>query len=76
MTLQHVMAGFAMPEPFFSVSLDETLSSFLSGLTDPALPLMEMQVGPIWNLSLGQRKSIFVGCMVSQTSADSYDYLS
>jgi biotin carboxylase len=43
MTLQHVMAGFAMPEPFFSPSLDKTLSSFLSALTDPALPLMEMQ---------------------------------
>ena len=53
MTLQHVMAGFAMPEPFFSPSLDKTLSSFLSALTDPALPLMEMQVGSIWSAILG-----------------------
>ena len=43
-TLQHVMAGFAMQEPFFSKSLDEAVSTFLSALVDPALPLMEMQV--------------------------------
>ena len=46
-TLQYVMAGFAMPEPFFSVSLEQSLSLFLSALSDPALPLMEMQVGTI-----------------------------
>ena len=48
-SLEYVMAGFAMPEPFFSLSLEEALSSFLSALTDPALPLMEMQVGSIWS---------------------------
>ena len=42
--LQYVMAGFAVQEPFFSQSLGSAASTFLKALTDPALPLMEMQV--------------------------------
>ena len=38
------MAGFSVQEPFFSKLLDSTVSTYLSALKDPALPLMEMQV--------------------------------
>ena len=38
------MAGFSVQEPFFSKLLGSTVSTYLSALKDPALPLMEMQV--------------------------------
>ena len=44
-SLLHIMSGFGVQkEPFFTEKLNESTSSLLKALKDPALPLMEMRV--------------------------------
>ena len=44
-SLHHIMAGFGIPDnPYFTEFLNNSVSSLLKTLKDPALPLMEMRV--------------------------------
>ncbi|XP_012679531.2 acetyl-CoA carboxylase-like isoform X2 [Clupea harengus] len=41
--LSHVMNGFCLPEPFFSIRLREWVERLMRLLRDPSLPLLELQ---------------------------------
>ena len=38
-------AGYCLPEPVFLPRVKETVESVMTALRDPALPLLELQVG-------------------------------
>ncbi|XP_048045918.1 acetyl-CoA carboxylase 1 isoform X5 [Megalobrama amblycephala] len=41
--LVHIMNGYCLPEPFFSVRLKEWVERLMKTLRDPSLPLLELQ---------------------------------
>ncbi|KAG5269143.1 hypothetical protein AALO_G00198740 [Alosa alosa] len=41
--LSHIMNGFCLPEPFFSIRLREWVERLMRLLRDPSLPLLELQ---------------------------------
>ena len=43
--LQHTMDGYCLDEPYFSAKLKENVTTLMRALKDPALPLLELQVG-------------------------------
>ncbi|XP_019903760.3 acetyl-CoA carboxylase 1 isoform X3 [Esox lucius] len=41
--LVHIMNGYCLPEPFFSIKLKEWVERLMKTLRDPSLPLLELQ---------------------------------
>uniref|UniRef100_A0A8C5FHV9 acetyl-CoA carboxylase n=1 Tax=Gadus morhua TaxID=8049 RepID=A0A8C5FHV9_GADMO len=41
--LLHIMNGFCLPEPFFSIKLKEWVERLMKTMRDPSLPLLELQ---------------------------------
>ena len=41
--LEQILAGYALPEPYFEPKMRETLEMMMKCLRDPALPLYELQ---------------------------------
>ena len=43
--LENLLAGYVLPEPFFSTRVKKSVEMLMKCLRDPSLPLLEMQVG-------------------------------
>jgi hypothetical protein len=43
-TLENILAGYCLPEPYFKDRLQSTVDTLMKCLRDPALPLYELQV--------------------------------
>ena len=43
-TLEHILAGYCLPQPYYQEKMDETVQSLMKALRDPMLPLLELQV--------------------------------
>ena len=41
--LQHILAGYVLPEPYFSMKMTQNVENFINCLKDPRLPLLELQ---------------------------------
>ena len=42
--LEHILEGYILPEPYFSVKLKTAVDSLMLCLKDPSLPMLELQV--------------------------------
>ena len=42
--LEQILAGYVLPEPYFTEKLTSVVESLLKCLKDPRLPLLELQV--------------------------------
>ena len=45
--MDHVFAGYCLPDPFFQPKMKETIERMMTVLKDPSLPLLELQVLPL-----------------------------
>jgi len=43
-TLEHLLEGYCLPDPYFKERLDTDINVLLKCLRDPSLPLYELQV--------------------------------
>ena len=43
-TLEHILAGYCLPDPYFKDHLKSSVDTLMKCLHDPALPLYELQV--------------------------------
>lgn len=41
--LQNILAGYVLPEPYFSMKMAQNVENFMNCLKDPRLPLLELQ---------------------------------
>lgn len=41
--LEHILAGYVLPEPYFSMKMTQNVEIFMDCLRDPRLPLLELQ---------------------------------
>jgi len=44
LTLEHILDGYCLPDPYFKDHLHATVNVLMKCLRDPALPLFELQV--------------------------------
>jgi len=44
LTLEHILDGYCLPDPYFKDHLQTTVDVLMKCLRDPALPLFELQV--------------------------------
>jgi acetyl-CoA carboxylase / biotin carboxylase 1 len=51
-TLEHILAGYCLPEPYFKNHLQSTVDTLMKCLRDPALPLFELQVRSFSSLAV------------------------
>ncbi|CAM1302616.1 Uncharacterised protein r2_g1260 [Pycnogonum litorale] len=42
-TLEHILAGYVLPDPYFETNLTSSVEQFVKALRDPNLPLLELQ---------------------------------
>ena len=45
--LDHVLAGYSLPEPYFSNRVKQAVETLMKCLKDPALPLYELKVSEV-----------------------------
>ena len=60
--LENILAGYVIPEPFFTKSMKETVDTMMKCLRDPLLPLLELQVG----LYFVPPRTVWKTCSVSE----------
>jgi hypothetical protein len=41
--LENILAGYGLPEPYFSLKMNHFVEQFMDCLRDPRLPLLELQ---------------------------------
>jgi hypothetical protein len=41
--LENILAGYGLPEPYFSLKMNHYVEQFMECLRDPRLPLLELQ---------------------------------